>query len=370
MNSNSEVPVNAKSTNVANGPSAPKADDQVANAHTNKGQSNVTDEPQHAEHLHMGLLGDSVSLKQVYLDVSDDQGQFFNNVSLEKTMIDFLGKSKTLAKNLSAEALRQLLSQLVDVSTAYNRQINLATSVSNGILVKHQIRLGSMFLYQKKLLKKIDPERNWLEWFSDTYGSSNLRSAQDYMRMAGTSNIIRYAVFGKERLIEILRATPSFAASDDPIGAFLAKYKFTFDPEKENFMEDWRSNIDSAIAMEKIRQVEKKEDIELGLIFEKVKQLIDGNTPVNNKMINDLIIIKEAGGNIDEYIEASILGNGSKNIQVERSEKQESVHRISKMLKELVEFYTKDTGALSEINETTVNELKSSVDALINLINK
>ena len=154
-----------------------------------------------------------------------------------------------------------------------------------------------MFLYQKKLLKKIDPAKNWTEWFSETYGSSNLRSAQDYMRLANTPNIIRYAVFGKERLIEILRATPAFAASDDPIGAFLAKYKFTFDPEKENSMDDWRANIDAAIAMEKIRQVEKKQDIELGLDFGKVKKLVDGNGPVDSKIINDLVIMKEADGN-------------------------------------------------------------------------
>lgn len=357
-------PADALSTDGMKDPSA------LSSAQLVNGQSTVTNEPQNEEHLHMGLLGDSLPLRQVYLKVSDDEGQFFDNMSLEKTMIDFLGQVKTSAKNLSAEALRQLLSQLVDVSTAYNRQINLATSVSNGILVKHQIRLGSMFLYQKKLLKKINPEKNWVKWFDETYGLSNLRSAQDYMRMASTTNIIRYAVFGKERLMEILRAIPSFMSQDDPIGAFLAKYGFTFDPEKENFMEDWRSSIDAAIAMEKIRQVEKKEDIELGMSFEKVKKLIDGYAQVNSKMISDLVIIKEAGGNTDEYIEKSILGKGSKNIQLERSEKQESVQRISKMLKELVEFYAKDTGALSDINVSAINDLKQSVEALINLLNK
>lgn len=370
MSSKIEVPVDDKSINVADDKSAPSADNAPANTQSTNKQPNVTNEPQHEEHLNMKVLGNSLPLRDVYLKVSDDEGQFFDNMSLEKTMIDFLGKSKTLAKNISADAIKKLLPELIDVSKAYNRQINLATSVSNGILVKHQIRLGNMFLYQKRLLKKIDTEKNWLEWFAETYGSGSIRSAQDFMRMANTPNIIRYAVFGKERLIEILRATPSFAASDDPIGAFLGKYQFTFDPEKENFMEDWRSYIDTAIAMEKIRQIEKKEDVELGLSFEKVKQLIDGNAPVNNKVINDLVIIKEAGGSPDEYIETSILGNGSKNIQIKRSEKQESVNRISKMLKELVEFYTNDTGALSDINETTVNELKSSVDALINLINK
>ncbi|MGD0280233.1 MAG: hypothetical protein ABSC11_13115 [Smithella sp.] len=349
--------------------SAP-AVNQSVNIQPMKEEKNITDEPQSEEHLNMKLLGNSLPLRKIYLDISDDKGEFFGNMPLEKIMTDFLGQLKTSAKNLSAEAIKKLLSELINVSKAYNRQINLATSIASGILVKHQIRLGSMFLYQKKLIRKIDPEKNWIEWFSETYGSSSLRSAQDFMRLADTPNIIRYAVFGKERLIEILRATPSFASSDDPIGAFLAKYKFSFDPEKENFMDDWRSNIDTAIAMEKIRQIEKKEDVELGLNFDQVKKLIDGNVPVTSKIISDLVIIKEANGNPAEYIETSVLGKGSKNIQIERVEKQESVQRISRMLKDLVDFYSKETEAIAEINATIVNELKLSVEALINLINK
>lgn len=362
MNNDSIDPANAKSAGKAGPPKAPSTA-QIMN-----GQGNVTDEPQHEEHLHIGLLGDSLPLRDVYLKVSDDDGQFFDNKALEKKMTDLLGQSKTSSKNLSADAIKKLMSKLIDVSKAYNRQINLATSISNGILVKHQIRLGNMFLYQKKLLRKIDPEKNWTEWFDETYGSSNLRSAQDYMRMANTSNIIRYAVFGRERLMEILRATPSFASSDDPIGAFLAKYKFTFDPEGESLMDDWRSKIDTAIAMENIKRIEKKEDLELGLSFDQVKKLIDSNVPVTSKIIGDLVIIKEAGGNPTEYIETSVLGKGGKNVQIERVEKQESVYRISKMLKELVEFYTKDSRAVSEISVTAINDLEQSVQQLISLV--
>ena len=93
----------------------------------------------------MGLLGNSLPLRDVYLKVSDDKGQFFDNVTLEKKMINFLGQSKKLVKTLSAEAMKKLLSELIAVSNAYNRQINLATSVSNGILVKHRSGLAICF---------------------------------------------------------------------------------------------------------------------------------------------------------------------------------------------------------------------------------
>ena len=46
--------------------------DEPAGAQAIKEQSNVTDEPQSEEHLHMGLLGDSAPLKALYLKISDD----------------------------------------------------------------------------------------------------------------------------------------------------------------------------------------------------------------------------------------------------------------------------------------------------------
>lgn len=221
--------------------------DETTVAQPIEGQSNITEEPQNEEHLHMKLLGKSASLRELYLKVSDDAGQFFGKQELEDEMIEFSRQAKALTRKGSIEAINLLLPRLIEISKSYNRQINFAENVSNGILVKHQIRLGYIYNYQKRLLKKVSSDMEWIEWFNHNYGASNLRSAQDYMRLAKTPNIIRYSAFGKERLLEILRAIPSFASSDDPIGSFLGKYGFTYNPENENFMEDWRSSIDAAM---------------------------------------------------------------------------------------------------------------------------
>jgi hypothetical protein len=79
-------------------------------------------------------------------------------------------------------------------------------------------------------------------------------------------------------------------------------------PDADDFMEDWRSNIDAAIAMEKIGQVEKDQDLQLGLSFEQVKTLIKNNVPVDSGVINEMVIVKEADGNLANYIETSVLG--------------------------------------------------------------
>ncbi len=133
--------------------------DAIASEKAGNEKPTVTDEPQHEEHLHMALLGESAPLRDVYLKVSDDTGQFFGDTALEDKMIDFLSQSKALAKGGSIEEIKRIMPQLIAISTSYQRQINFATNVSNGILVKHQIRLGHIFLQQKRLLKKIEPEK-------------------------------------------------------------------------------------------------------------------------------------------------------------------------------------------------------------------
>ncbi|MBM4314451.1 MAG: hypothetical protein FJ122_11110 [Deltaproteobacteria bacterium] len=135
-------------------------------------------------------------------------------------------------------------------------------------------------------------------------------------------------------------------------------------------MEDWRSSIDAAIAMEKIRQIEKSQDLKLELTFEQIKSLIDNSVPVDAGVINEMVIVKEADGNLANYIETSVLGKGSRHIQIERIEKKETVQRISKKLKEIVEFYSKETDAVSEISVAAINDLRQSIEALMALVNR
>ena len=91
----------------------------------------------------------SAPLRDVYLKVSDDTGQFFGKKELEAEMIKFTKEAKELARNGSQEAIRLILPQLIAISKSYNRQINLATSISNGVLVNHQDQAWKYFLVSK-----------------------------------------------------------------------------------------------------------------------------------------------------------------------------------------------------------------------------
>ncbi len=342
--------------------------DENAGAQENVANASITDEPQNEEHLHMGLLGDSLPLRDVYLRVSDDEGQFFGNTELEEAVKRLISESQKMIKEGSVEQKKALMTKMIDISSQYCRKLNFATNLTAGILVKYQIRLGDLYIQQKRLLKKIDVNVNWLEWFKQTFGASKLRSAQDFIRLASTPNIIRYSVFGRDRLIEILRALSPLGTSSDPIGEFLIKYGFTFDPETEEFMDDWRAKIDAAIAMEKIKKIERREDISLDVGFEQIKALVDNNVPVDAGLISNMLIVKESGGRVSDYLETTVLGKGSKPVQIERAEKRESIQVLSKKLKEVVAFYSKDAEAVSQISMDHINSLKESVEALAALL--
>ena len=73
--------------------------------------------------------------------------------------------------------------------------------------------------------------KQWIDHFAEVYGRKHLRTAQDYMSLANIPNVARYAVYGKERLMEIKRAIKALGlSSEDPVAVFLDKYSIPFDP--------------------------------------------------------------------------------------------------------------------------------------------
>jgi hypothetical protein len=316
----------------------------------------------------MDVLGDSASLRAIYLRVSDDKGEFFGAPELEESIITLSKEAEAAMKSGSADQMKECMKRIIEATSSYHRQINIATNMSSGILVKHQIRLGQIFIQQKGLLKKIDSNNKWLDWFKDTYGASSLRSAQDFMKLAETPNIIRYAFFGRERLIEFLRAITPYIKIGDPIGENLVKYNIIFNPEADLLLEGWKSKIDAIVAMEKIKKMEKREDVELEITYDTVKSVIESGVPVDSSIIADMLIIKESGGSVTEYLQNTVLTRGPKPNLIERAEKKETVQVLSKKLRDLVDFYTKDRDAIAQINMDAVNDLKNSIEDLTALI--
>ena len=169
---------------------------------------------------------------EVYRLVSDDEGQLLGDQQLERRVRDLCEKLEKVNLN-RAEGPELLVEKIKVLAIRYTKKLNTAENISFGILTKYHIRQGLFFLLLKILVK----ERlglNWVKWFSDNFDKQHLRSAEVYMQIAQVQNSIRYAVFGKERLLQIIRQIDKKNLNkEDPIGDFLRKNKIDFDPKLE-----------------------------------------------------------------------------------------------------------------------------------------
>ena len=117
--------------------------------------------------------------------------------------------------------------------------------------------MGMLFNFQKTLVKK-KLDRNWTEWFAENYDKSLLRSAQSYMKIAEIPNVIRFAVFGIERISQIGRRIEK-PYGEDPIGHFLQENRIEFDSYAETDYQELKITTDIAIARQKLNNEDLEE---------------------------------------------------------------------------------------------------------------
>jgi hypothetical protein len=330
---------------------------------------NVTEEPRNDEEMHLKYIKHSPAMVDVYLAVSDDDGALLDDRDIERKVILAIKEygSKKVDDVPNAERVVQEIQAL---SRQYNKRINRRDSIFGGATTKYRIREGMLLNIEKKLLKK--DKKQWVTHFNATYGEKRLRSAQDYMKLARTPNIIRYAVYGKEILMEILRSITILGIeSADPIGAFLDHYNIPFDaenPDNKNTMIELRWEIDYAIAMTKIKKAENKNDFKLGVEEDLIRKLINLGVKIDNGLIKDLIIIKKADGNINEHLEDLYLSGGDGNAQLPQIKRVTGLPRLVEGLKDTVKYVEENDTLVSRIERTTIEDLELCVTQLKSII--
>ena len=329
----------------------------------------VTPEPQHKEHMHLKYIEHSPALVDVYLAVSDDEGSAHGNKPLEEAVIKFteqyMGKDAAEIENPEA-----VLAELHQLYEDYSKQINRCDSIFGGYVTKYRIRQGMLLRIEKKLLKM--EARKWMDHFAKTYGLKHLRSASDYMALAKVPNIIRYAVFKKARLIEILRAIKALnIEGDDPVAAFLDRFKVNYNPEdsdNEEMLDELRIEIDAAITAAKIQTVEKKHDIKLGVKTDLIKALIVQGIEVENGLIRDLVIIKKNGGNVNKHLKDLCGSKGSQPACLENTKRVEGLARLVAGISSTVEYLKGHRDVIEMITQDQVAALEAHVQELKALV--
>jgi hypothetical protein len=329
----------------------------------------VTPEPQHKEHMHLKYIDHSPALVDVYLAVSDDDGSAHGNKPLEEAVIKFTEQymDKDPAEIEDPEAVLAELHQLYE---DYSKQINRCDSIFGGYVTKYRIRQGMLLLIEKKLLKM--DGRKWMDHFAKTYGLKHLRSAHDYMALAKEPNIIRYAVFKKARLVEILRAIKALGIEgDDRVAAFLNRFKVIYNPEdsdNEEMLDKLRTEIDVAIAAAKVQTAEEKHDIKLGVKTDLIKTLIVQGIEVENGLIRDLVIIKKNGGNVNKHLKDLCGSKGSQPACLENTKRVEGLARLVAGISSTVEYLKDHRDVIEMITQDQVAALEAHVQELKALV--
>jgi len=236
------------------------ASDNVSSSSTeNQLLEGVTEEPRNKEEMDLKHIRKWPNAVQVYLKVSDDAGEVLGNKSLEqqvKQFCDQYANPKTEIKDLV-----QVLGEAKELATIYTLQISMVESGLSGTITKYRILQGMIFNIMKKLVKESKGPK-WIEWFKANFDGREFRSVQDYMRLAKIPGVICYAVFGKERLLEIdrqltdddwkERLNDAGEKEIDPVGAFIARNGINFNPEEELDAQELRIETDIAINYQKL----------------------------------------------------------------------------------------------------------------------
>jgi hypothetical protein len=321
--------------------------------------ANFTEAPQHPEHMDLRQVKGHRKWVKAYQKVSDDEGHLLGDLYLEGEVIQFC--DELVAMDLNAEEDPDAMINMIKaVIERYQKSVNFAENTSIGVITKYRLRLGMLYNHLKFLVKK-RMGYQWTIWFARNFGASQLRSAEDFMRLAEVPNCIRYAVFGKERLIQILPHLND-PAGEDPIGVFLGENGIDFDSENVSEYNEIRVQTDIAIGLKRLANAGLTE-IGRNMVEAFVRKGIE----LEPKHVRALQAAKTAGKDVGAEM-SNLIASGGK---VERlpatpEAKAESfkkaVDRVSDMAKDALA----DSAYLRTLNLADIRALKNWLVALEN----
>jgi len=163
------------------------------------------------------------------------------------------------------------------------------------------IYLGKVLVKQKELVRKIG--KIWGVWAAENLPFIGKRTRERMMNLARRKDCHRYPILGTERL-DILCSATKGMKGDDPIGAFMAKHGIQFDPTREFDLDEFKLEVDVALANEKLI----KNGIEVD--HEKVKALTLTGRDLDKSFIQKMKDIRESGGDLNTFLDKVAMTGG------------------------------------------------------------
>ena len=338
--------------------------------------TNITIEPQGPEQTSLeSFKASPKETVEAYIKVSDDNGIILGDMDMEEKAQQYC---QMLSGEISDEDAKDITTKGKDFCLEYFTKINFADHSVNGIITKYRLRWGMMLLLQKKALKQMDRSNRWEVWFSENYPDEHKRSAQDYMRLAKIPNIIAFAVLGKDRLMALSRLLEAEFGKDlsgakdsaDPLGEYLRLYKINFDFNKVGTMDDEElAKIDFLYLKKRLQDFAdnkglKVEDLNISdeVLLNTVKSL---SRPLTNAHFNNMLMVKQAGGNVDTYLKNMLLSSGTTTPpEIYFRDQVNKLPSIVNLFASILEYLGSDETASSAIDLETIEALEAKIQSL------
>jgi hypothetical protein len=317
----------------------------------------VTEEPRTPEEMHLKHIRQWPDAVKVYLQVSDDNGEVLRNKVLERQITQFCEQySDPKAKIDDPEKITALGKEL---ATRYILRVNMVESGLIGTTTKYRIRGGMVFNILQRMIKAAKGPV-WTKWFKANFDPREFRSVQDYMRLANIPGIIKYAVFGKERLLQIDRQlSAADLKTDDPIGAFLARKSVNFNPAQEIDAQELRIETDIAISHEKLLGAGITE-----ITRELVEVLVRNGKEVESAHVNELKVTKDAKDDIVARFQEILASDGKVKPVMTPERKATGFKRKSDQFIVAMKSAITDAEYRGQVNAELINSLKETLQQL------
>jgi hypothetical protein len=165
--------------------------------------------------------------------------------------------------------------------------------------------------------------------------------------------------------MEILRAIKELDIdTEDPIASFLDHYSIPFnteDPDSDEKMVQLKWQIDTAVAMTKIQKAELQKELKLELNPDLITKIVEHGIKVENGLIKDLFIIKNANGDVNSHLEDLYLNGGEGNGMLGQIKSVTGLPKLAAGLKDTVNYILENVALAERIDSGAVKELEKWV---------
>jgi hypothetical protein len=215
---------------------------------------------------------------------------------------------------------------------------------------KRAITVGTMLNMFQALTKKA--KIKWQAWCAENLGFISQRKIEVYCRLAVRVDCHPYTFLGIDRLDRICTETAGdVKVLKDPIGAFMARHKITFNPEAEFDFDVFSFDVDVALNMDRL----VKNGLD-GANLDLVKALTRKQRKMEGSLLGELKRIKKSGGDINIHLKDLSLSRKDEE-EPESEKRPKEFNKLSSGLIKSIDYIIRDPEQVDKVDAEVFENL-------------